>query len=94
MTGIVVRATKAQVEEFMESLLWKDIVRELNVWKTGFTQEALAIPDDAADENPSTASVLMHLGSISGRMKAVDYVLGIPELFLSILNEKEDKENE
>ena len=85
------RVTRGAVEEFKGSVLWADMVRELKIWKTGFELEMKGIVDDASDSNPSTASVLLHLGDINGRLKAVDYVLSLPDIFLSLL---EDKEND
>ena len=85
---IQVNATKLQIEEFKQSLLWQDIVRELEMWKKGFSLEMGAIVDDAASTHPSTAEVLMHLGDLNGRQKAVDYVLNILDVFLGILNDK------
>lgn len=88
------RTTKDQIEEFKESILWADIVRELKSWRKGFKIEQESIVDNAADSNPSTASVLLHIGDINGRLKTVDYVLGILDMFLSIINLKlEGKEN-
>lgn len=80
-----VNSTKIQLDEFKESLVWKDIVEELNVWKKGFEIEMANIVDNAAEENPSTASVLMHMGNISGRIKAVGYIKDLPDMFLEIL---------
>ncbi len=87
MEEIKIYSTRDQINEFKESLLWKDIVRELNAWKEGFNREMLSIVDNAADSNPSTASVLLHMGDLNGRQKAVDYMLTIPDVFLSILEE-------
>ena len=89
--GVVVNATKLQIEEFQNSLIWKDIKRELNMWRRGFRKELETIVDDAATENPSTASVLLHMGDLNGRIKSVDYILNLPNIFLSIL---EDKKND
>ncbi len=82
---VQVRATKDQIEEFKSSILWADIVRELEMWKEGFRQELESIVTDAADTNPSTASVLLHMGSVDGRLKAVDYMIGLPDIFLSLI---------
>lgn len=91
---IVVRATKGDIEEFKESLVWKDILRELAAWKKGFEIEQSAIVDNAQKENPSTASVLMHLGDINGRQKAVEYMKMIPDIFIQMLEEpKSDRED-
>lgn len=89
-----VRATKDQIEEFLSSILWKDIKRELGYWKKGFSGEMMSIVSDAEAENPSTAAVLMHMGDINGRVKAVDYLLELPKIFLQILeDEAGDKED-
>lgn len=91
MESIEVHATKDQIEEFKSSILWSDIVHELESWKHGFNLEMLSITDSAAETNPSTASVLLHMGDLNGRQKAVDYMLSILDVFLSIL---EDKKND
>jgi len=85
-----VNATRDQIENFKSSVLWHDIVEELEAWKEGFSMELDSVVDDATDNNPSTASVLMHIGDLNGRKKAVNYMLGIPDLFLSILEDKKD----
>jgi hypothetical protein len=89
---IGVLSTKGQLEDFMENnFVWKDIQRELIIWLEGFEKEKDGIVDDAADSNPSTAAVLMHLGDLNGRKKAIKYVLTLPQLFLNILEEKENE---
>ena len=87
---ITVRATKDQITDFMESLLWEDIKNELVAWKKGFQIEMLGIVEDSTESNPSTATVLMHIGDINGRMKAVDYLLSLPNIFLQILEDQKD----
>ena len=95
MEEIKLRTTTSAIEEFKESILWEDIKRELGTWKEGFKIEQDCIVDDAAENNPSTASVLLHMGDLNGRIKAVDYVLGILDVFTDILNlEKEIDEEE
>jgi hypothetical protein len=92
---VTVNATRDQIEEFISSILWKDMRRELLMWKKGFSQESDALVDDAKETNPSTASVLLHIGDINGRKKAVNYLLALPEVFLQILEDnKSEKENE
>ena len=83
-------STIAEIETFKESTLWNDIKNELNSWNEGFDLERKSIVDDAADSNPSTAAVLMHLGDLNGREKAVDYMLGMLDMFISILEVKKD----
>lgn len=86
-----IRVTKGDVEEFKNSILWKDIRRELAAWKRGFDSELKSIVDNAATSNPSTASVLMHIGDINGRVKTVDYMLSLPDVFIGIIESEEGK---
>lgn len=90
---VQVNATKEAIEEFRESILWKDIVTELLSWKQAFADEMMSIVEEASDTNPSSASVLMHMGDLHGRQKAVDYMIGIPEMFLQlVIDRKQSKE--
>ena len=91
---IIVKASKSQLEDFKESFIWSDLKNELLFWKEGFENEMKGIVEEAAGSNPSTAAVLMHMGDINGRMKAVDYMLSIPDILISSLeNKEEDKED-
>lgn len=90
MEEIKVHSTKDQLEDFKESIVWSDMRRELKTWKHGFNMEMLSIVDNAETENPSTASILLHMGDLNGRQKAVDYILGIIDMFLSMKEEKQD----
>lgn len=91
---LIVNATKTAVEEFKESILWADIVRELENWRLGFQMEMMSIPDMSADKDLSTASVLMHMGDINGRVKAVDYMLTILDVFTDVLGDKKEEQDE
>lgn len=82
-----VRATKDQIIEFKQSILWKDIKRELGSWKLGFKKELIQVIDNVASENPNTPALLTHLGDINGRIKTVDYVLSLPDVFLQIIED-------
>jgi hypothetical protein len=94
MEAIQVRTSVDAIEEFKKSILWADMVEELNSWKEGFNREMLSIVDEAEGSNPSTASVLLHMGDLNGRQKAVDYFMSLPDVFLSLLEEKkEDKKS-
>jgi hypothetical protein len=88
-----VKATKIQIEEFKESFLWKDIVEELLGWLKGFTEEYDAIVDDTAKEHPSTAEVLMHIGDLAGRKKAVVYMLSLPDQLLQLIEDQNARRN-
>lgn len=93
MKSPVVRSTKDQIEEFKESVLWKDIKRELGVWRRLCTQEYSQVIGSSIGSNneQSSSNVLLHLGDIHGRENAVNYMLSIPDVFLQIL---EDKKND
>ena len=90
MSDIEIKSTKGSVEDFKESILWDDFKNELESWKEGFRAELESIVSNAEVENPSTASVLLHMGDINGRIKAVDYMLSIPDIFIQILEDKQD----
>jgi len=94
MQGIKVNATRDQINDFKESILWSDITNELNDWKEGFNQEMQSIVSNAEDNNPSTASVLLHIGDLNGRQKAVDYFLSILDVFLDILEAQKQESKE
>ena len=66
--GTVVYSTKGQLEDFIKGVIWQDIVRELDLWLDSFENEQNNIVDDAKEANPTTASVLMLLGDINGRI--------------------------
>lgn len=90
---IKVLSARGDFEAFKESLIWIDLKRELESWKIGFENEMKAIVDKSATENPSTASVLMHMGDINGRIKAVDYMLQLPDILMEMVEaQKQDKQ--
>lgn len=93
MKSPVVRSTKDQIEEFKESVLWKDIKHELGVWRRLCTQEYSQVIGSSINSSTeqSSSNVLLHLGDIHGRESAVNYMLSIPDVFLQIL---EDKKND
>ena len=79
----MIRATKVQIEEFKESLLWQDILEEVARWKAQASDEYDAIVAEAEHTNPTTAKVLLHLGHIAGRRSTVDFFEGILDMLLS-----------
>ena len=91
---VIVNATKDQIKEFKESILWNDIKRELEMWKDGCKGEySLTVGDSIT----SGANILTHLGDIHGREMSIDYFLSILDVFLAVLKDKdknEDKEEE
>jgi hypothetical protein len=89
--GVIVNSTRSQIEDFKSSVLWQDMQRELKFWSEGFNREMKTIVDDAASNNPSTASVLLHMGDLNGRVKSVEYFLSILEIFLDVLDMKKEE---
>ena len=71
---VPIRATKDQIKDFKESLLWKDIKRELVVWKKMAKDEYSQVVGDAINDPTTTSNVLMHLGSLYGREATVDHL--------------------
>lgn len=89
---VVVNATKDQIEEHKNSILWKDIKRELGMWKDGCKDE---YGQTVGNSIASGANILTHLGDIHGREMAIDYFLSILDVFLQILEDKDkDKDKE
>ena len=89
----IVRATKGQIVDFKSSILWKDIKRELGLWKTMCRREYSEVVADGISESASSSKILMHLGSLYGREATVDYLLALPDIFIQILEEKDDTEH-
>lgn len=88
-----IRATRNQIEEFRSSMLWKDIVDELNNLdrRAQLEYDLVGEPhknDDGLLVIPNTSDVLIHLGDIKGRRKAVQYFLQILDVFETILEEQ------
>ena len=93
--SITINATRGQIEDLKNSIIWQDICRELDFWAEGFNNEEDSIVDRIASENLSTPATLTLLGSIDGRKKAVTYLKNILDVFLDVLREKEnDSERE
>jgi len=88
---IEVMSSKRQIKDFKDNnLVWRDMQNELLIWLEAFEIEKGDIVDNAASDNPSTASVLLHMGDLNGRAKAVRYMLSLPNLFLSVLEDRKD----
>lgn len=84
------RATRDQIKRFKKSFLWADMVKELEEWKKGFEKANEALVVNTMKENLTSASVLVTMGEISGISKAIDRMLFMPDVFLSLLGGEED----
>jgi hypothetical protein len=87
------KSSKLELQEFKKSFIWNDIVSELTMWKKGFDIELKNLVDTIADSNASTANVLTHLGDLNGRIKTVDYVLGLPDILISLVEEQNESKS-
>ena len=96
----MIKSTKSQVEEFMDSFIWKDMIDELDILEKRMIAEyptvGMVERDKEGNEiKPTTADILMHLGEINGHLKALSYFRSLPEIFLQYFEEKEnDSEHE
>lgn len=92
---VKVRATKLQIEEFKESILWEDIENELEQWKSAAQGEYSQVISNIISGGSGIENSDMHLGSLFGREMTIDYLLSIPDIFIQVLEErKEEKEKE
>ena len=88
------KSTREQIKKFKESFLWQDIVKELEGWKEGFERANNALVENIMKDNLTSASVIVTMGEVSGIVKAVDRMLFIPDMFLSLLGAEEEEEEE
>lgn len=83
---VLVRASADQIKDFRDnSLIWKDVKREMAIWSRMFQREVMEVIDDVVAGQREAGSALTHLGSIHGRVKAVEYMLSLPDIFLQTL---------
>ncbi len=85
-----IHATRVQIEDFKESLLWQDIKREMKVWQGAAGREYAQVIGNIIAGDSEIENSDMHLGSLYGREKTVEFLLSLPDMFLQILEEKED----
>ena len=95
MNERVIKATKAQIEEFKESLLWQDFQEELLELGRLAQLEYDVVGESHIDDEghkiiPNSSETLIHLGDIKGRRKAVKFFLSLPDILLQILEDKDD----
>lgn len=90
-----IRSTKVQLEEFEESLIWKDIVDELNDLLFGLSNEydLVGEPNIETGQYPTTAETMIHLGDIKGRKKAIAYLLSLPNILIGKLEAQQQEDS-
>ena len=85
-----VNATRAQIERFKESILWNDIQKELDFWAEGLDREKESLPGKIVSDNLSSAAAIVLYVSVDERKAAIKYFKGILDVFLGLLEEKQD----
>ena len=83
------RATKASIEEFKDSVLWKDIKRELGIWKKMAGDELISLAQGCSDIKD-----LAQVARIGGRIEAINYILEIPNIFLQEIDDARRNETD
>lgn len=90
----IVASTKSQLEEFKESLIWKDMSREIRMLEKAATIEYDSVgeskKENGVEISPSTGEILIHIGDIKGRKKAAAYFLNILDILISEVEVQED----
>ena len=103
MKELEVKSTRDQIEEIKISMFWKDVNDELSRLRESLNveYEFIGEPKIKSDEDgrkseiyPTTAEVLIHLGELKGRKKAIEYFLALPEIFLNILEDKKETDKD
>ena len=89
----MVRSTKSKIEEFKNSMLWKDIQDELKRLSRNAQLEYDLVGEPHVDDQgfrviPNESETLIHLGDIKGRRKAVNYFLDILEVLLQEIEDE------
>lgn len=93
------RCTKGQIEDFKSSMLWKDIIDELNQLSNNAQLEYDIVGESHTNDAgykviPNSSETLIHLGDIKGRRKAVQYFLSLPDIFLNILEDQAEEKKD
>ncbi len=78
---IEILSTKSQFEEFIDSVLWKDLTTELDEWLGLLAKDY----DEVSD--------LLSLGKIQGRREAIAYMQRLPHNLIQILEIEKEGED-
>ncbi len=76
------RATKDSIEEFKNSVLWKDMKRELGIWKKMAGDELMSLAQGCSDIKDLT-----QVARIGGRIEAIEYMLEILNIFIQEIDD-------
>lgn len=85
----IIMSTELQIQEFIESNIWKDMLNEMRVWR------------QQAEKDVMTVTELRQLGVVQGRCDAIDMLEQLPTVLLTgveiakaeALKKKESEEN-
>lgn len=94
----MINSTKAQLEEFKKSLIWKDICTELDELARLATLEYSIVGEPHTDDSghkiiPNTSETLIHLGDIKGRLKAAEHFRSIIDSLITGVEMQEDEKD-
>ena len=76
--GQTIRGTIVGYEKFMRSVIWRDLLQELIVWKA------------LAESEYKDAKSMEDVAKIQGRVEAVEYLSQMPEMLLDALKASTD----
>ena len=65
------RSTKAEIEAFKESLIWQDILDELDEQIEFYKSQLLNIPHNTINNDYSTTSVMANMGCMHGTIRSL-----------------------
>jgi len=80
--GIVINSTASQIEQFINSWVWKDMLGELEVWREMVSSEYTDVSD------------LLNLGKIQGRIEALNYFLELPRVLRETVKERQKEKQD
>lgn len=86
----MIQATKTTIEEFKESLLWQDILNEIDNWIAALKSPE-EITGDIIDGNMNSGAGLAMHGYVKGCKEASERFKLILDILLTL---KEEKEND
>lgn len=85
-----IKSTKASIEDFKESILWQDMLVEMDLWIESL-QSNDEITGSIIDGNLNSGAALAKLGYVKGCREAVGRFKQILDI---LLNNKEEKQND
>ena len=80
------RSTAGEIEQFKESLVWKDILDELTTCIDLYKADMAALPSQAAEGRIPSGTLEIRMGRLDGTIKAFEWVADkmLDEMLLDI----------